>query len=226
MITRDPQTLDAPAVRRVFAIMAARGIEVRPEPPEARDPEADRADGRIPARFRQAEVDHPQLRHWVNAMLAATRRGPGGELTAVGGPSLLMVGPTGTGKTHEAFGAIRALAAAGARLAWQATTAADLYAALRPRAGVDTERELNAIARCPLLLLDDLGAAKGSEWTEEVTYRVINHRYAEMLPTLVTCNLPIGQLRQAVGERVASRLAGMTGRAIFAGPDRRRKSAA
>ncbi|TDC75690.1 ATP-binding protein [Streptomyces hainanensis] len=225
MITRDPQTLDAPAVRRVFAIMAARGIDVRPEAPAPPD-EMEMVDARIPARFRKAEVEHPQLHDWVQTMLATTRRGSSGELTAVGGPSLLMIGTTGTGKTYEAFGAIRALTSAGARLAWKATTAADLYAALRPRTGVDTERELATMARCPLLLLDDLGAAKASEWTEEITYRVINHRYAEMLPTLITSNLPVSQLRQAVGDRVASRLAGMTGRAIFTGPDRRRHPAA
>jgi DNA replication protein DnaC len=105
---------------------------------------------------------------------------------------------------------------------WRATTAADLYADLRPRPGVDSERELAAFARCPLLLLDDLGAAKASEWVEEVTYRLVNRRYNHLLPTLITTNLPISDLRDHLGDRVTSRLAQMTDRVAFEPVDRRR----
>ncbi|SCF99919.1 DNA replication protein DnaC [Streptomyces sp. DconLS] len=151
----------------------------------------------------------------------APARGPG----IAEGPSLLIAGPTGTGKTYQAYGAIRTLLARGVRLRWEATTTADFHARLRPRAGHDAERELQTLARCPLLFLDDLGAAKTSEWTEELTYRLINHRYEQMLPTLITTNLPTEQLRVALGDRVASRLAEMTERVILNGPDRRRRTA-
>lgn len=132
--------------------------------------------------------------------------------------------PTGTGKTYQAYGAVRALLSRGVRLRWEVTTTADLYARLRPRNGHDAERDLQTLARCPLLLLDDLGAAKTSEWTEELTYRLINHRYEHMLPTLITTNLPIPELRTALGDRVASRLAEMTERIVLTGPDRRRRT--
>lgn len=108
------------------------------------------------------------------------------------------------------------------RLRWEATTTADLHARLRPRAGHDAERDLQSLARSPLLLLDDLGAAKTSEWTEELTYRLINHRYEHLLPTLITTNLPTAELRTTLGDRVASRLAEMTDRVVLTGPDRRR----
>jgi DNA replication protein DnaC len=108
------------------------------------------------------------------------------------------------------------------RLRWEATTAADLYAAQRPQQGGDPEQQLWRLARSPLLLLDDLGAAKQSPWTEELTYRLVNHRYNQLLPTLVTTNLPVAELRDAVGDRVASRLAEMTERVILTGHDRRR----
>ncbi len=48
-----------------------------------------------------------------------------------------------------------------------------------------------------------------SEWTEELTYRLINQHSIHQLPTLVTSNLPISDLRAQIGDRVASRLAGM-----------------
>jgi DNA replication protein DnaC len=63
---------------------------------------------------------------------------------------------------------------------------------------------------------------KASEWTEEVTYRVINHRYEHQLPTIVTSNLGGGDLRTGLGERIASRLAEMAKRVALKGTDRRR----
>ncbi|CAL9508521.1 hypothetical protein SUDANB151_03563 [Streptomyces sp. enrichment culture] len=47
-----------------------------------------------------------------------------------------------------------------------------------------------------------------------------------MLPTLITTNLPTADLRSALGDRVASRLAEMTERVILTGPDRRRTAPA
>lgn len=236
MITTDPQVLAAPAARRVLAIMAERGIPVRRLPDcEATADEPPGVLGRlgvvpglerVPARYRTAEADHPQVRAWVETTVTAAGRQAGGAMSIAGARSLLIVGPTGAGKTYQAYGAIRGLTAAGLRLGWQATTAADLYAALRPQPGGDSERLLAALARCPLLLLDDLGAARASEWTEEITYRLINHRYAQLLPMLITSNVPIGQLRPLLGDRVTSRLAEMTDRVVLQGPDRRRHPAA
>ncbi len=74
----------------------------------------------------------------------------------------------------------------------------------------------------PLLILDDLGAAKTSEFVEEQTYRLINRRYNAMLPTLITTNLRIRDLKAYLGDRVTSRLAEMTTRVEFEPVDRRR----
>ena len=55
------------------------------------------------------------------------------------GPSLLLLGLTGRGKTYQAYGMIRGLSALGVRARWRSTTAGDLYAQLRPRHGIDSE---------------------------------------------------------------------------------------
>ena len=94
-------------------------------------------------------ADHPQVTAWDQAIAAAGRPGPGGAPGIAHGPSLLIAGPTGTGKTHQAYGAIRALLSAGVRLRWEAATAADLYARLRPRPGHDAERELQTAGPLP-----------------------------------------------------------------------------
>ncbi|MEU6987983.1 ATP-binding protein [Streptomyces sp. NPDC046324] len=227
-LSRDPQQ-PARITSRLGAILAQRGIapntaahEPTPEPVTA----LELAEARIPARYRHALADHPQVTAWANAIARAGRPGPAGAPGIAEGPSLRIVGPTGTGKTHQAYGAVRILLAAGVRLRWEAVTAADLYARLRPRPGFDGERDLQTLMRCPLLLLDDLGAAKTSEWTEEVTYRLINHRYEHLRPTLITTNLPTGDLRTVLGDRVSSRLSEMTECVILDGEDRRRPARA
>ncbi|SEG94338.1 DNA replication protein DnaC [Actinacidiphila yanglinensis] len=225
--TREPRTA-AGAITRLAAILTARGINPATEPSAAPEPVTalESADARIPPRYRHALADHPRTTAWVTEIARTGTTGPGGAPGIASGPSLLIAGPTGTGKTHQAYGAIRSLLAAGVRLRWEATTASDLYAAQRPQHGANPEQQLGRLTRSPLLLLDDLGATKQSAWTEELTYRLVNHRYNHMLPTLVTTNLPVAELRDAVGDRVASRLAEMTERVILTGHDRRRRTAA
>lgn len=179
--------------------------------------------GELPLRYQNATASSPEVVEWVRTLVNdAVRRCRNDVAVVRSGPSLLLLGSTGTGKTYQAYGAIRAVAASGVQCHWQYSTAADLYAAVRPRARTDSEDEFHRFASCALLVLDDLGAAKGSEWTEEINYRLINHRYERMLPTLITSNVPVHDLGDALGDRVASRLAEMTTRAVLTGPDRRR----
>lgn len=139
--------------------------------------------------------------------------------------SLLILGPTGTGKTHLGWTAIKAASEASASPDWRAFTAADMYAHLRPNPRRDSEDEFQGIAGVRLLLLDDLGAAKLTEWTEEVTYRLINHRYEQCLPGIYTSNVPPAQLRDVLGERIVSRLTEMCDRMVLKGDDRRKGGA-
>ncbi|MFJ3901518.1 ATP-binding protein [Streptomyces sp. NPDC090025] len=222
----EPQTLGEGTLDRMARILAARNIDpataAAPVEPETVSPLEALSAG-VPPRYRAAVADHPQVLAWVRTVAdAAVAPNQGARRQVTTGPSLLMAGVVGAGKTHQAYGAVRALVQSGVGVRWRATTAADLYADLRPRPGADSERELAAVSRCPLLIIDDLGAAKASDWTEEVTYRLINRRYNYELPTLVTTNLRISDLRAQLGDRVASRLAQMTTRVEFEQVDRRR----
>lgn len=230
--TRDPQTLaGAGFLDRMARILAARNIHPASAQDSADEPAPfsplEALSAGMPPRYREALADHPQVLSWVRDVAEqAVAPSPGARSQVATGPSLLMAGVVGAGKTYQAYGAIRLLAERGLAVRWRATTAADLYADLRPRPGVDSESELAAVSRCPVLLLDDLGAAKASEWVEEVTYRLINRRYNLMLPTLLTTNLAIKDLRACLGDRVTSRLAQMTTRVQFEPVDRRRHPAA
>lgn len=169
---------------------------------------------RFPARYSAAVCDHPEARAWVDRFARTPRDCP----------SLLLAGPTSVGKTWLAYGTLRAAVVAAGVDRWEAVAYADFVAELRP-SGKDPESAMTRYRETGLLLLDDLGAAKGSEWVEETTYRLLNHRYNALLPSIFTTNLPLADLREHLGDRLASRLVETCVRLSMTGPDRRRGAA-
>lgn len=184
-------------------------------------------DERFPARYRCAMPTNQQVLEWVES--ASKSR------SAAGG--LLLMGQTGTGKTHQAYGALRSLLprtiewivrhddedqAQWVPDGWRATTYADLNASMRPSNGNDPEATLTANRDTHIMMIDDLAAARSSEWVEEHIYRLINGRYEAMRPTIFTTNLEPSALREAVGDRIASRLVESCVRVVLDGPDLRR----
>jgi len=68
---------------------------------------------------------------------------------------------------------------------------------------VETTDDIDVqMRRVPLLVLDDYGAHKGTEWAEERLFALIDYRYREMLPTIITSNVAAME----IAERVRSRL--------------------
>jgi DNA replication protein DnaC len=180
-----------------------------------------------PYRYRNAIADHPDVQAWADLAVE--------DLREAG--FLVLTGNIGTGKTHQAYGALRRIAEAGPRrFEMIALAAPDMYGRLRP-GGSDrgAEAELKRLCKVPLLLLDDLGTEKLSEWTEEATYRLVNERYNECRPLLVTTNYPVRaavdkhgtpaatDLITRLGARLASRLAETATVVRLDGPDRRRQ---
>lgn len=242
----EPQRMNPTAAMAALrARLDARGIELPsrgpiddiPSPDQPGHPEYHRRiraefaltrwEAAVPRRYTNARiVTDPTIAAWAHQVAT----------NPVDARSLLLTGTTGTGKTHQAWAALRTVAEAGpARYELIATTAADMYGRLRPGgSAASPEHELSRLARVPLLLLDDLGSAKASEWVEEITYRLINERYNACRPTVFTSNYP-GQaprnnqgnvlgpgLDVILGERIVSRLMEMTDVVAMAGPDRRR----
>jgi hypothetical protein len=90
---------------------------------------------------------------------------------------------------------------------------------LRP--GREPIEDLHVCEEARLLLLDDLAAERVTDWTSETLYRLVDARYARRLPTIVTTNASGQQIRDGLGERVASRLNGLGRIVTLDGPDRR-----
>ena len=58
-----------------------------------------------------------------------------------------------------------------------------------------------------VLLLDDLGRTKTSDWLLDILYLLINYRYEYQLPTLITSNHSLDELAGILGDdRIVSRI--------------------
>lgn len=68
------------------------------------------------------------------------------------------------------------------------------------------EKIISSIQGVELLIWDDLGKAKTTEWVLNIYYRIINHRYRKGLPTCFTSNEDMDSLADKIGDATASRL--------------------
>lgn len=119
---------------------------------------------------------------------------------------LVLHGAYGCGKTH--------LAAAIANFAVEMgvptlfITVPDLLDSLRftyqnPEATF--EERFNEIRTAPLLVLDDFGTQNATPWAQEKLFQIINYRYINKLPTVVTTNLPLEEIEGRIRSRLDDR---------------------
>ncbi|MBN1263456.1 MAG: ATP-binding protein [Candidatus Pacebacteria bacterium] len=60
-----------------------------------------------------------------------------------------------------------------------------------------------------LLVLDDIGAEKTSDWTNSILYLIIDGRYNRVKQTIITTNFGETKLASLIGDRLVSRLHAM-----------------
>lgn len=134
--------------------------------------------------------------------------------------SLLFAGGPGNGKTHLAIGLLfAALERHGKRgQFWPVGKLLGRYrATFNEETAVETADAIDQqLARLDLLVLDDLGTEKPTDWTEDRLYEVVSDRYLREAPLVVTTNQPLDR----IAPRILSRL--KDGRiVVFNGKDRR-----
>lgn len=74
-----------------------------------------------------------------------------------------------------------------------------------------------------LLIIDDIHQEKWSDWVREQLFIIINHRYEQGLPTIITSNFSIEDIAERYNGQIASRLIETCEIIEFTGDDRRQQ---
>ncbi len=151
---------------------------------------------------------------------------------------LLLVGRCGVGKTHLAVAILKALVLEKG-IQGRFVDEAELLRRLQYSYGPDspdTEREVMIpLMESQLLVWDDLGTGRPTDWVRETTRMVLNYRYTNRKHTILTTNWPLrassltpvpkrsGEqtLEERIGTRMFSRLMEMCEVREVDGPDAR-----
>ncbi len=143
-----------------------------------------------PPVFRRDGTMHHQVTEWAHGL-------------ADGKPTnLVLLGDIGSGKTWHAYAAVRVALENGYAAGERFMTSMGWRRAITPPVNLADLEDMNTIG---VLILDDMGAIRMNDWDRENLLEVINARWSNQLPTVVTSN--VADLRSMVGERIASRLA-------------------
>jgi DNA replication protein DnaC len=156
---------------------------------------------------------------------------------------LLLVGPSGVGKTHLSVAALKQLTEKGVHCLFcdYRELLKKIQNSYNPSVQTTELDLLRPVFETEVVLLDDLGAVKPSEWVWDTVSLILNARYNEKLTTIITSNFldgasaaaeridaPRRALREEtlgdrIGERMRSRLFEMCRLVLVNGKDYRQK---
>lgn len=106
------------------------------------------------------------------------------------GKGLFYTGDVGTGKTHLAISTLRGLTDKG--ISTLAISDTELFNRLRDsyndRTGMKYSELMNLYLETSVLLIDDLGTTKPSEWTSEQLFHIVDTRVNQRKPIFITSN--------------------------------------
>jgi DNA replication protein DnaC len=152
------------------------------------------SNARIPPRYEHCtlatfEPGNPSLSAALEKAMAFCSSYP--HLGPDEGLGLLFSGDNGVGKTHLAVAVLRELAEAkGSRAQFW-----DFHELIREiKSSYDPETKttelqvLEPVVEMDVLLLDDLGAWKMTDWMNDTLFYILNSRYMAKRPTIITTN--------------------------------------
>lgn len=138
--------------------------------------------------------------------------------------NLLLIGPTGTGKTHLSTAIARVVIHQGFDVLYD--SAQNIIAAFendRFHSGYgQREQEADKYMECDLLIIDDLGTEFVNQFSVSSLYNLINTRQNKGLSTIISTNLSAVELATKYEGRIYSRIIGSDYKVlVFSGEDHR-----
>lgn len=121
--------------------------------------------------------------------------------------SLFLMGGVGLGKTFLSS-AIANVSVAAKRSVVYFTFAQFIEFARTARLDDDNDyrQSIQRLLDADLIVLDDLGSEKASEYVVQELFNLINHRMNRSLPMVISTNLHPSEIQDVFGARIASRL--------------------
>jgi DNA replication protein DnaC len=123
---------------------------------------------------------------------------------------LLLVGPSGVGKTHLSVAALKRLTEKGVHCLFcdYRELLKKIQNSYNPSVQTTELDLLRPVFETEVVLLDDLGAVKPSEWVWDTVSLILNARYNDKLTTIITSNFldgPSAAVERVDGPRRAAR---------------------
>jgi DNA replication protein DnaC len=145
---------------------------------------------------------------------------------------LLLTGPCGVGKTHLAAAILRGLIEKGILCLFYESGALlkEIQSSYNPVSQTSESKVLEPVYETDVLVLDELGATKPTDWVRDTMMQIINTRYNDKKLTIFTTNYQDQQrserdetLEDRIGVRLRSRLYEMCKTVHIEGEDYRKK---
>lgn len=191
---------------------------------------------RIPARYRNCSLNNFIVKNNSSMVKARSYAFQLASYYPQESRGLLLMGNPGVGKTHLAIGVIKALIEKGVSCLFYefGSLLKEIQDSYNSVSQTSELRVLEKIFNTEVLVLDELGSSKPTDWVRDTMMHIINTRYNDQKLTIFTTNYldkeylegarlrPEETLEDRIGVRLRSRLYEMCHTVCIEAPDYRR----
>lgn len=184
----------------------------------------------IPKRYESCQFDTYESKHSTQRVAKKLAQDFTLNFPAID-RGLLFIGNVGVGKTHLSVSILKGLSERGFNCLFYefSSLLKEIQNSYNPSTFTSELSVLAPVLRADVLVLDELGSSKPTDWVQDTLAHIINTRYNDRKFTIFTTNYPDDRVDQRrenledrIGIRTRSRLFEMCRTVNIEGPDHRR----